>query len=454
MPRAPPTAQRFLFPELPATDQHGKRIYVFRHLQTQQIIYSFYNGIQMQHIRTQLPFIGKHSVPSSVRRDLWTPHCVVTFPTARQGEHAFKLLREFRRLHELRWKEQNPEWSIELTKKQLIKKIMNQRANMTADLQKVLQIQAKIGKREEWEAGVHSELVQSIEKKRWAEIEELAALVDKGEVDRLEAKIQALQRKHERAESKTEEAESETNKESISLAMTRQRRRIKKLLWAKSEIETRDAELQRHLAIEQQKIDAEHAQLVSERNLQINNVREWNAFRRRVGEEKWVEIGTPKPPYPARIPPRKLLGTVPASENPYIKTVIPKKFATPPPEPFAVEGAVEVEWADIYDAEYAGPWNRDDQDERSAWPGIQIGTLDTVTKAHSFITEAEFEQQVNDEWQKMRKGAQEEAQAAWDAEERRLRESGEEEKKRSSKLWSALEAVRWRIGMSPKKLTA
>lgn len=125
------------------------------------------------HHLAQLPFIGKHSVPAQLRPDEWTPHCVITFATPEQGHNAFRKLREFRKLHELSWDKTNPGWKqlkIELR----IKKIMDQRANTSADLAEVLRLQEAHG------AAMAAALAEQQQKatdfmdRKWAAIDALA----------------------------------------------------------------------------------------------------------------------------------------------------------------------------------------------------------------------------------------------------------------------------------------
>ena len=98
---------------------------------------------QTHHLE-QLPFMGKHTKPPVLRPDEWVPHCVLTFPTPAQGHNAFRKLREFRRLHETAWDKTNPEY-LRMDRKKRMLKIMDQRANTSADLAEVLRIQEAHG---------------------------------------------------------------------------------------------------------------------------------------------------------------------------------------------------------------------------------------------------------------------------------------------------------------------
>jgi hypothetical protein len=51
----------------------------------------------------QLPFYGKKTVPTKLRKDLWRPFATVTFPRPEDGLQAFKLLKEYRMVRNHAW---------------------------------------------------------------------------------------------------------------------------------------------------------------------------------------------------------------------------------------------------------------------------------------------------------------------------------------------------------------
>lgn len=109
------------------------------------------------------------------------PHCVITFPTAAQGHNAFRKLREFRHLHELSWEKTNPEYK-KIEAKQRMKKIMDQRANMSADLAAVLRIQYEQGAEMRKIRKERDEQANEWMEKRWKSIHDMAsAAAVKGE---------------------------------------------------------------------------------------------------------------------------------------------------------------------------------------------------------------------------------------------------------------------------------
>ena len=103
----------------------------------------------------QLPFLGKKTVPAKLRKDLWHPFFLCTFPSAAAGLVAYRRLREFRRLHETNYPRSvvadpaNPKCN--LPKKKKGKVLMDQKANSVADLAAVLKIQEKGPGRERME---------------------------------------------------------------------------------------------------------------------------------------------------------------------------------------------------------------------------------------------------------------------------------------------------------------
>lgn len=77
----------------------GMNIYAYRHIQTQQVVYSLTKHMDNNKILKQLLFHGKKTVPEALRRDLWRPYFSVHFPQTPAG--AMKGLRVFRELREL-----------------------------------------------------------------------------------------------------------------------------------------------------------------------------------------------------------------------------------------------------------------------------------------------------------------------------------------------------------------
>lgn len=169
-PIKPYTLRDVVDPE--GTARHGEIIYIFRNTKTNQIIYSLQELLDTHHLE-QLLFMGKHTKPPALRPDEWVPHCVLTFPTPAQGQNAFRKLREFRRLHETAWDKTNPEY-LRMDRKKRMLKIMDQRANTSADLAEVLRIQEAHGAKTREEQEELDKKATVFMDKRWEQIDALA----------------------------------------------------------------------------------------------------------------------------------------------------------------------------------------------------------------------------------------------------------------------------------------
>ncbi|KAG9782565.1 hypothetical protein ABEF93_004225 [Exophiala dermatitidis] len=79
-------------------ETHGLNIYAYRHIRTNQVVYSLTRTLENNKVLRQLVFHGKKTVPASVRRDMWTPYFSIHFPPtpagALEGLFAFQKLRE------------------------------------------------------------------------------------------------------------------------------------------------------------------------------------------------------------------------------------------------------------------------------------------------------------------------------------------------------------------------
>ncbi|KAM4055282.1 transcriptional regulation of mitochondrial recombination [Hirsutella rhossiliensis] len=84
---------------------HGERIWVFAHRRTEQVIFSFRDRLDGFHDLKQLPFNGKQTKPSKLRKDYWSPMAIIQFPAGMGsvGRSVFQKLRELKHLHEVSW---------------------------------------------------------------------------------------------------------------------------------------------------------------------------------------------------------------------------------------------------------------------------------------------------------------------------------------------------------------
>ncbi|MCJ1338895.1 hypothetical protein MMC09_004184 [Bachmanniomyces sp. S44760] len=125
---------------------HGQHIFVYANIRTNQTIYSLTRSMNNNQSLKQLPYLGKKTVPSALRKDLWQPLCLVSFPLTLQGLAAFRKLREYKRLHETSYdksiitnnEEGSPHKGQLYGTKKRGKILMNQKANSIADIAAVL----------------------------------------------------------------------------------------------------------------------------------------------------------------------------------------------------------------------------------------------------------------------------------------------------------------------------
>ncbi|SPO02750.1 uncharacterized protein DNG_05425 [Cephalotrichum gorgonifer] len=140
---------------------HGEKIWVFNELRSKLVVYSHTPVLDVYKAHQQIPFVGKKSKPSKIRKDLWRQLAMVEFPAGRGdvGQSVYAKLREFRRRHELEWDdslyfEQTPKGGKRvLTRQERGKKVLEQKANAVADLAAVLAGSGKSNKVVEGEGG-------------------------------------------------------------------------------------------------------------------------------------------------------------------------------------------------------------------------------------------------------------------------------------------------------------
>lgn len=141
----------------PVPRSHGRKIYVYSHLQTNQVVYSLTKALKNNPSIKQLPFNGKKTVPSALRKDLWAPLAQISFgPGPKEyGLSVYQKLREYRRRHELEWDDslmRDADGKV-IPKKKRGRQINDQKANSIADIATVL---SKIGTSEGEEIGLRS----------------------------------------------------------------------------------------------------------------------------------------------------------------------------------------------------------------------------------------------------------------------------------------------------------
>lgn len=251
---------------------------------------------------------------------MWEAHCRVgPFPVPKQGLDAIRKLRELRKIHELCWDKTNPEYK-ELSKKDLLWKIMDQRANASADLARVLQIQKQVAEEMRQNAQKREEEQTNFLRKKWAFYEGLAAKVKAGKDVELEKKIEIL---------KTELK----NKAGDEKATQRLERKIKhadhdvrQMRSAGRFVAKRDAK--------QAEVDAQYKKDLAAFN------REVAALEKKGKTEEAEMLRQQKPEKPV---------------SEYYFRPVPMCFKSLDAS-FSVDG-IQCDWADLMDAEYAaGQW--------------------------------------------------------------------------------------------------
>ncbi|KAL8871302.1 MAG: hypothetical protein Q9174_002836 [Haloplaca sp. 1 TL-2023] len=150
----------------------GTHIFVYNNFRTNQVIYSLRrtlyvrcisqneshylrswyecesNDLQNHDALKQIPFLGKKTVPASLRKDLWRPLCHIEFPRPSDGVVAYRRLRELRHLHETRYPIETIRRIPEMGRGSPLhstkvrgKILMDQKANSIADMAAVLKLQ-------------------------------------------------------------------------------------------------------------------------------------------------------------------------------------------------------------------------------------------------------------------------------------------------------------------------
>ncbi|CUS13709.1 unnamed protein product [Tuber aestivum] len=121
----------------PAPPDHGKYIYIYNNLLNNRVLYSLSRTLDNKDALRQLTFVGKKSVPAALRKDVWAPMATVTFKETLMGANTFRMLREFRRLHETSYSKE----LLQKSKKERTRILMNQKANSIADLAESIRMQ-------------------------------------------------------------------------------------------------------------------------------------------------------------------------------------------------------------------------------------------------------------------------------------------------------------------------
>jgi hypothetical protein len=269
-------------------------------------------------------------------------------------------LREFRKLHELSWEKTNPEWK-HAPLKQRMKKIMNQRANMSADLAEVLRIQEKHGEKMTEAINEREQKENEILDKKWAEIDALAnAAVAKenvaDSVKWLEHQIRSLNMKLNMKHNK-----NEADQKRLTSAKIIQEIRLKKIQYAlrkADQFKSAQEELARkaapanELGAEGKLNELKDQALVLKEalaNPDPSRTTHDLAIDRELLASRESEIATLEQAFEAKAQSE-------SRDHHIARSILPRQLKKPLPTPYTLDN-VSIQWVDIRDALFAsGQW--------------------------------------------------------------------------------------------------
>lgn len=268
---------------------------------------------------------------------MWRPLLTASFPSPAQGLHAFRKLREYRKLHELYWENPNAKSGNMPTRAERSRIIMDQKANTIADLAAVLREQEELGQFR----------LESQEKEQNRVREELLALAKEAQAGGLAA------------------LEKEINEhQSIIAGMRRMKRNKEADTPSNSTIEDRVVVV-KNLRLRHQKMVAANETV----NSAIADV-----------ESKANQAGASKTPDSVELsvePPLILY-------HPPFPSRLEKAKKQKPKTPLYSADGVIIRWANPLDAEFAESWP---QAVRHEAAGLGRHTAAAVTEEPVFTTE-------------------------------------------------------------------
>ncbi|KAH9866277.1 hypothetical protein J1614_008843 [Plenodomus biglobosus] len=375
------------------TAKHGEIIYVFRNTKTNQVIYSLQELLDDHHLE-QLPFIGKHSKPPVLRPDEWQPHCVVTFPSAHQGHSAFRRLREFRKLHELAWAKTNPEYK-RLDLKARVKKIMDQRANFSADLAEILRMQDAYATKMQTERQELDQRAKEYLEKRWLEIDQMAKAAKNKEkladnVKWLEGQIRSMDLKLRMRHNQNEADQKslKATKESLETRLRKVKyavRKAEQLKDAHASLTARAApanEAGAEQRLDKLRTQAEAMEYAIENPDPTRTIQDTATDREILATLK-TDITALEQAFEAK-------EQLASNEDPARLSILPKYFTSKTRTPVYTLDGVDVAWADMQDALYA----------KGQWPDSiahQVLDLNSTRGQVSLLNKDEYDIEVKNE---------------------------------------------------------
>ncbi|EMC97969.1 hypothetical protein BAUCODRAFT_31979 [Baudoinia panamericana UAMH 10762] len=204
-----------------APTEHGRNIYAYCHVRTNQVVYSLSQTLNSNATIKQLPDTGANNTPNTTRKDLWKPLYTLTVPSSAQGLSTFRQLREYRKLHELNWEpplslsEPYSDAEIYEMKQKLAERggnkkesvydiikrrkqrqreriVMDQKANSVADVAAILFKQAELGAKT---AEERERMLRGEREKEVKVMLELADQASKGGLQKLDEQIAAVKQR-------------------------------------------------------------------------------------------------------------------------------------------------------------------------------------------------------------------------------------------------------------------
>ncbi|KAL0253070.1 hypothetical protein SLS55_010520 [Diplodia seriata] len=396
-----------------ATEQ-GRHIFIYNNIRTNQTVCSLERSLNNHDALSQLAYAGKKTIPAALRKDVWRPMAIVTFPSPAQGRSVYQKLREFRKLHELHW-DNNQEYPMlppetqkrikegkaAPTKKERAKIIMDQKANTIADLAALLKTHDEGGSVEKLRAEVQA--LEAAQKSRLAEIEqEMAA--KKLEMD--DPKLNGSTRKPFLVVYKSLKREKE-----LLLKGEEREALLKRLNEKESHLESLKREREKLLS-------AEAVPKALAKDVELANKAE-NGGLSRLAEEiteanKFLatELLTPRlrRRWESRVEEaqreqKEMWRAIESVGEEMARRMAKSGSKAPPPKPRWGLNGVSIRWADVLDADYAGEWpaqvvhdrlglvKHSAPDPKRAAPGLSItnAELERRLKEEEEAMEAEME---------------------------------------------------------------
>ncbi|EME47954.1 hypothetical protein DOTSEDRAFT_147019 [Dothistroma septosporum NZE10] len=416
---------------------HGRFIYAFCNVRTNQVLYSLSRTLDNSALK-QLPDLGANHTPPVLRKDLWRPLYRVELPSTpegvKQGLHAIKKLREYRKLHELSWEQTSlmtrnfTDKEIETEKKKLenrggskketvydiikrqkhkmkVKMVMDQKANSIADLAAVLleqealgakTLQAKETRAREWRAT------------QLEEMEGLAHKAEGGGMDKVSDQVDLMQKTLEQMRKDGTEGQRSKLKKEIA-DTKRQLRKMRHAVHVTIEVNPKAGEIERlaqsaeddgleknrdgievlRKLLQETRNPAENKSLKDQIRNQEQRLRLMQSAANAVQELRATsaptEEGTSGDSLVAAYKKELLLSFAEDPTERDQKTLPKRGWARREVDrrnrpTFTAEG-ITVKWANIMDVEYAGTWPDAVHHERMGFTTRNVPLVDSETVA-------------------------------------------------------------------------